>query len=392
MEEPKLYPIRLSEWIQEARSNSDLSNEVFLECAVDLSLMLTRRLCQIAETAVTNTSSVGRTFETTLDFASPRTSIQLRDVITENVIVYTDDLFDAQLEIKGVDIQPGQPLGFPDYGGIESFDQRVACHALGKILLEVFSRGKYSSSPYTEESALKELHQTSNSFDFDTMLKIEDEKQDLWLPPCKRTSYSSMKKKEAETPLLSLERNTVSHTTQSISIRAYNLLRDLAMPLSICRLVSDLLDAVDESELRPYSAMTTLDEAKSDLILMKEYPNSFLFDRTCPAKALDDANIFHSVDTYLYGRENEKNVLRGIAGRVSLHVRTHCEVTLEGSNGIVPNMQKQRFLCESIFLSGHAGSGKSSLILDLLHSRNMNDWFVVNCKFDRQVAPLMTVR
>ena len=164
------------------------------------------------------------------------------------------------------------------------------------------------------------------------------------------------------------------------------------MPLSICRLVSDLLDAVDESELRPYSAMTTLDEAKSDLILMKEYPNSFLFDRTCPAKALDDANIFHSVDTYLYGRENEKNVLRGIAGRVSLHVRTHCEVTLEGSNGIVPNMQKQRFLCESIFLSGHAGSGKSSLILDLLHSRNMNDWFVVNCKFDRQVAPLMTVR
>lgn len=167
----------------------------------------------------------------------------------------------------------------------------------------------------------------------------------------------------------------------SKSTMATNILREVGMPVSICQLISDLIDA--KVEPCPNSAQTSIDEVLWDLTQMKENPNSFLFDRTCPQQALDETLLFGNADDHMFGREKEIKALMDAKDKVSAHVHTR-------TDNINPmSIQDGNFLCESAFLGGYAGSGKSSLLNSLITACTNDNWFVLGCKFDKAAAPHM---
>ncbi|KAL7532173.1 hypothetical protein ACHAXR_005679, partial [Thalassiosira sp. AJA248-18] len=175
------------------------------------------------------------------------------------------------------------------------------------------------------------------------------------------------------------KRMTSVSISGSISATEKSLLLDLGTPLSICRLVCDLLDAVNEPPSN--SAQITVDQALWDLTNMKNNPQTFLFDRTCPKKALDDTCLFNPKDGHLFGREKEMEALMGVKRDFSRHFNSLAQSSSD-------SIQGSSFRGEATFLAGYAGSGKSCLLRSLVHKCHEEQWFVLKCKFDKQTAPL----
>merc|ERR1719162_993014 len=106
---------------------------------------------------------------------------------------------------------------------------------------------------------------------------------------------------------LSREQDLSRQATTSGSSVAKQLLLSLRSPLSICQLVGDLLDSVNEECSN--SPLTSLEETLWDVRQMKANPHTFLYDRPCPRQAVADTCLFGDTDTQLIGREREKNAL-----------------------------------------------------------------------------------
>ncbi|KAL7543135.1 hypothetical protein ACHAXR_012438 [Thalassiosira sp. AJA248-18] len=167
----------------------------------------------------------------------------------------------------------------------------------------------------------------------------------------------------------------------SESTMANNLLLEMGMPRSICQLVHDLIDAGSDS--CSSSAPASVDEALWDLTQMKTNPQSFLFDCMCPKKALDTTRLFGNADEHLFGRDGETSALMVAKNKILAHVH------MEKSNSDSFSSQGDIFLCESAFLHGYPGSGKSALLHSLITVCNDEQWFVLGCKFDKKAAPHM---
>jgi len=88
----------------------------------------------------------------------------------------------------------------------------------------------------------------------------------------------------------------------------------------------------------------------------------------------------------LYGREREINYLMEKAMWIYLHSPLAHSLTVDGS---MPVQNTDNFLCEVILLSGYSGSGKTSILRRVTSYLLVNGWFLLQCKFDRQVAPLL---
>jgi len=165
------------------------------------------------------------------------------------------------------------------------------------------------------------------------------------------------------------------------------------LPPSICRLVSDLLEAGERDQFCSNSAaMTSLEEAHTDLTDMKAYPRRFLHHRTCPKKALEDTYLFQNItgDVNLYGRAKELNILVSAAECVANHVSSPEPAADDQVNVENPGTMMQtddQLLCEAVFISGHGGSGKTSTAKSLLLSYDTTGWYLLSCKFDKGVAP-----
>jgi len=204
--------------------------------------------------------------------------------------------------------------------------------------------------------------------------------------------------------------------TDSLPYKAKRFLQqECGLPISVCRLISDLLEAgggsgrgnnnsqvlnkVDAQFLSDSAADMSLQEAQTDLSQMKSHPSRFLHDRTCPTKASEDLNLFHNVaDGNLYGREAELSTLSEIAQRVSSHVLPSSSPS-PSSASPSSSPTNEIFLCEAAFVAGHSGSGKSSICNRLISthccsgsSGSDHGWLLLTCKFDRQVAPLLVVQ
>jgi len=176
-----------------------------------------------------------------------------------------------------------------------------------------------------------------------------------------------------------------SPSTKSRKINAF--LEEQGMPLSICQLVTDLLQAERGNSFRSDTALLSLEEAIFDLKQMATHSQRYLQNGTCLRTTCEKTSLFNQVGDELHGREEEMSALMGMAERVSLHVRTPSMTCSYG--GMHPGFsQVNNFICEAAFLSGHSGSGKSSIIKRLISFCKKGDWIVLMCKFDRQVAPL----
>ncbi|KAL7544794.1 hypothetical protein ACHAWF_008162 [Thalassiosira exigua] len=114
---------------------------------------------------------------------------------------------------------------------------------------------------------------------------------------------------------------------------------------------------------------------------MKSYPQRFLNDQTCPSKALENTLLFHQTDDDFYGREEEMGLLMDMIGHFGMDKFGLYDEDEGGS-------PKDDLWCEVAFLSGLSGSGKSSIIRQIISNCEAQDWSVIFCKFDRQSSPL----
>ncbi|KAL7526338.1 hypothetical protein ACHAXR_003613 [Thalassiosira sp. AJA248-18] len=117
---------------------------------------------------------------------------------------------------------------------------------------------------------------------------------------------------------------------------------------------------------------------------MRNNPKTFLFDRVCPKKALDDTCLFGNRDGRLFGREKELEALMAVKNSISRNVNSLAQSSSDST-------QWGNFRGEATFLAGHAGSGKSCLLRSLVRACSEEQWLVLKCKFDKQAAPLVII-
>lgn len=329
-------PMRLIDWIKEA---GNMPMGAFVESAVDLALALTKRIIQISA----------------------------QDIRADNIIIYVSYSLGNQLcpHVTSADVLSSHLSQNQNTGN----DHRMACHALGKVFLLLFSRGVSQStmligSGQTRGPQFRNIslgaNQLNSTCDDDGVIKSPDGKR----------MFGSKK--------------LASRSSHETSISASLFLRDQGLPISVCRLVSDLLDA-ETHEFRSNSAILSLEEVQVELSQMKNQKKQFLFDRTCPSTALEDTGLFRSNnDSAIFGRESELEILTNAVEQVSNQPDVRSQHAINGSNIIFPK--------RAVFVSGRSGSGKSTLLRQTMNQCRDKGWFVVYCKFDKQADALTTVR
>ena len=141
----------------------------------------------------------------------------------------------------------------------------------------------------------------------------------------------------------------------------FSELIDNGYPVSICRLLSDMIDIGINGKAD--SPFTTLDDVITDLEQMATYPELFLYN---PEDSFS-SNLRFGVGCY--GRESQVASILGVASK------------LEGNNiqGSSPPDGS-----EAIFISGIAGSGKSFLAHKTAEclEKSSSSWIVIGAKFE----------
>mmetsp|Transcript_26788 Transcript_26788/g.64273 ORF Transcript_26788/g.64273 Transcript_26788/m.64273 type:complete len:1395 (+) Transcript_26788:24-4208(+) len=307
--------------------------------------------------------------------------VQIEDIVLKNVRVSVERAKTknskmpllAEFRASDVKIQPSTSYSeLDDIFAIPQLSQQDVCFALGKLFFDLFSE--------CESSLLADIESKNNEKSVGD-LQIED------IGPSEEknstpTDYGRIDLNDehdddfqaVKRALLSSNDPTVSQPTKAIQANDYLQARNL--PLSICRLISDLLGAEKGDPYTPDTALLSLEEVKHDLMHMISSPERFLYDSVCPRQALDKTCLFSHVDGKLYGRENELGILMNMVEHISPHG---------------PTSQRKEFSYEAAFLGGHSGSGKSSIIKRVVSHWKVNGWSMVFCKFDRQTSPLSTL-
>ena len=244
----------------------------------------------------------------------------------------------------------------------DSSSQRRICVQLGKVLLELFSGGQQAILAKLSDgngSSSANFSQDSNA-----------------------TQQSSSECAMLHQPVRKRQLTLQADTGPQSSV-GKNILLDMGVPLSVCQLICDLINAEENGSSSDDTSepLTSVKGALWDLTLMKAKPQLYLFDRTCPRQALEDTCLFGNASEHLFGREKEYNTLINAKNLVAAHVHTKTDESPEPWD---------MFLSESVFLGGYAGSGKSALMHSV--TKVCNDekkWFVLGCKFDKKAAPHM---
>ena len=254
--------------------------------------------------------------------------------------------------------------------------QRDVCYALGKILLDIFAQG----DTFDYQLLLMDL-----GFDIN-----DDEVKGSPLDDISSHSIS-LSESSSSSPSRKLSRRTANDTKSATLefMKAKAFLEERGLPRSICELVSDLLRAKEEEEDK--QAILSVEDAQFDLLQMKMHPSRFLHDNTCSTMALDFTSLFsRSNNEKLYGRDKEMNLLMESAARLYLHTSSQSGGGISSSVGGGPHQQQRthNFMCDVVLLSGYSGCGKTSIVKKFASFINANDWLVLTCEFDRQVAPI----
>ncbi|KAL7550568.1 hypothetical protein ACHAWF_013807 [Thalassiosira exigua] len=382
----------------------------------------------------------------------PSSSICADDVVAENVFVFVEcnhystttaapaDCA-ANFEAVEVDIRPRESTSF-DWGEVSDdpsrLTQRATCFALGKILFELFSRGDpfllieldmvggidsgegRGSDPFSK-FLLGDMDLNSDSSiggidgqfgkgqntHIDT--SISSSEDDRCNAPIMRSAKASKRSSLSTVTSSAVGFAEPHQLTKSMKARAF--LEGQGLPMSVCQLVSDLLDAEEGNPYEPNTALLTLEEARCDLFRMKQRPDRFLHDFLNPRAAWEGTALFGPNEGELYGREREMEILMERKAQIFAHVShptnfvnfvgpgggigaANCHRAQSGPVSMLEPGGGDTFPCEAVFLAGHSGSGKSTLVRRLISnvrsecSERRETCLVITCKFDRGAAPL----
>ena len=135
-------------------------------------------------------------------------------------------------------------------------------------------------------------------------------------------------------------------------------------PVSVCRLLSDMIDVGDSGKAD--SPFTTFDDVIQDLEQMSFHPRLFLYD---PENGYYSSNILFG--QRYYGRKAEVTKIL----EVSTRLETKNSVNQEGP---LPSEG-----AEAVFISGIAGCGKTHLAQNVGDFLNSIGWIVLTAKFER---------
>jgi len=290
-----LVPVNIQDWVESAAKL--YSGDEYLLSATQVASLLTQELRQLVASA----------------------ELSSFDVSTENVTVFVER--GRILSTKSVRFE----LDALPRGRSQTMRPLAVCHALGRILLCVFSKGRTKSFHPSSGSTCS---QESSKFNAEEFMDIDGGEistentsdRDAMISPCEDSSAS------------------VLHSSNS----ARSLLLDSGTPLSICRIVCELLD--DDA-----SNNEKLEETVWDLVSMK----------TMMAKEKISAHVS------LVGYEQEEDTSS--------------------------SSQDANFLCETVLLPGYDASEKSSPLPGLLDSCKQEGWFVIHCRsnLDEQAVSQM---
>mmetsp|Transcript_3115 Transcript_3115/g.6866 ORF Transcript_3115/g.6866 Transcript_3115/m.6866 type:complete len:581 (+) Transcript_3115:107-1849(+) len=385
-----MAPIPLPDWIQGARLA--LSNEDYLEAAVSVALQLTNRLCLVTGNnacanfndslnSLSSWNKLADLFSSSEEnkagngLSSDLLLVQIEDIIPENILISITN--DNEPNLSSAVNFTANKVNIQSNSNTPSAETphtpRAVCRQLGQILFELFSQG--------DPLLMIELMDDNEGDGFFSDLFVGDINLDF--------SEQFFIDHEAAPPSGKRTSGSASAVLGSNSLKAKSYLEGKSVPLSICQLVSDLLEAEEGNRCITSTALLSLDDVKHDLMNMKVHPQRFLHDRTCPRQALENTALFSQVDCELFGREQEMMVLMNAATRVALHVPSPHGIN--DGQGQLSAIQVDDFLCECAFLSGHSGAGKLRCIKNLLSFCHENDWFVLVCKFDKHAAPLSSL-
>ena len=374
----------LSDWIHWAKDS--LPKDEYYECGVKLALQLTKRLA--ATHAPFSNDSSGSSSPTTAGV------LTIEDVIPANIFVTRTNSGTTEINTyvttkKSNNYSRAESNSRNHHHPPRPPTQSQLCFALGKILFEIFSQGdSYQlllQLKYNESNKSKNRTDENNDvcgIMFDDLLVGGPDNS----VSTDGDSTSNRSKKSRRT---TMDTNSSAGTT-AMYVQSNVYLEELGSPRSICRLVADLLQAGEEdSRLITKTALLSLQEVEFDLTQMTTHPQHFLRDNTGPNITTGGVvlSLFGETDgVELYGREREINFLMEKAMWIYLHSPMAHSLTVDGSMQV---LNTDNFLCEVILLSGYSGSGKSSILRRVTSYLLVNGWFLLQCKFDRQVAPLL---
>lgn len=376
-------PIPLPDWIRKARFS--LSEEDYLTSAITVAYELTTFLSIIVDGVKNDHDHNDYSGSNFIDFSSSwndsdcldfislsedeefkgvssNTTVQLEDIVTENVLVSMNSLdsFIAK-EVKVKQCDDSQKNTTP----------RQLCYAIGNIFFELFSQG--------DPVPLIDFNEHKDSFGDLIDLHLGG---DVEVGEEHVESIAARASKRANVGAPS-DATSANNSSPLLSSKATFFLQEQGAPISICQLVSDLLENDEGNVYISDTALSSLDEVRSDLKRMHSHPHRFLYDKTCPNEALHHTGLFNNIDgERVYGREKEICDIMGAAMRVSLHVPTSCGIST-GEQQVGGSI-----LCEAAFLSGHSGIGKSCIAKEIVSHCQKSNWAVLVCKFDRQISPL----
>ena len=130
-------------------------------------------------------------------------------------------------------------------------------------------------------------------------------------------------------------------------------------PSSLCLVIQNLLDCGGDGDNRPDNAYDSLEAVAKDLHLLLLDPERFLFDNDPTYHDTNGQVLLSFRENTLYGRETE----------ISMITEAFCRVS-DGK-------------CESLFIGGFSGSGKSRLMNGLRDRVDAVGGYVLSHKFDQ---------
>ena len=283
--------------------------------------------------------------------------IHCKDITADKVVVTNCEGGDAEFSLE---------MSFEDQelSSDCSNSERLQILALGLVLYELFTQGKLPPLRFLQP------FQSSRKLSFVSSLRISDNE-----------SGDRVDDREA-----SGSRRQRRRCDEGKERSVATILQLEGVPISLCRLISDMLSNTDDTDfgsLFQYDkSVSCFTDVISDLAQMNSNPVDFLWD-TIRLSAKP------TIRNKLYFREKELERGLMLADRVTDYLGERMNVEEDEIRTKEAPAVKQ----EVLLINGHAGSGKSSVVRELINRLAERGWDYLHCKFD-QVArrkPLSTI-
>eukprot|EP00985_Skeletonema_marinoi_P014317 scaffold7246_cov136-Skeletonema_marinoi.AAC.3 len=342
------YPAMLRDWINYHAENTPATVNY-------MGKKMDRDYCLLAtKVALSLSKKLGRQFET----EESRLCIECKDITVDNVVVTNAQDVDAK---------------FSESNGVQQIStsnnsERRQILALGLILYELFTQGSLPPPSFSQPFP------SSGGLSFASSLRISDDERGDRVDDNKSAETAQFPRRQ--------RRRCDEGKEKSVA----TMLQLAGVPSSLCRLVSDMLSNRDDAE---FGSLFQYDKSAfcfTDVILdleqKAEKPVDFLWDTVrLSAKP--------TIRNKLYFREKELDQGIALAERATYYPRGRMNVEEDEIRLREDSLTKQ----EVLLITGHSGSGKSSLVKELIGQLAKNGWDYLHCKFD-QVArrkPLSTI-